>query len=285
MIPRKFEYYRARGVEDALEFLCSHEDSKIIAGGQSLTPMMKLRIMSPSYLVDIWGVNELRYINVEENGVLRIGALTTHSEIEESSIIRERCPVLSLTAENIADLQIRNRGTIGGSICHADPAADYYPTLLVLDAKAVLRSSKGRRVLPIEELVTAPFTTKLEECEILEEIVIPPYNGRAGFIKIARREGDFAVANAAVLANVEDGIIQEIKVAVGGAGPKAIRLRNLEEKLRGKPLDGDMVESEVGQAVQILDPPSDIHGSSKYRRWVAKVIIKRLLLNLFSRGV
>jgi len=284
MIPRKFEYYRAKDVDDALEFLSSHEDSKIIAGGQSLVPLMKLRITSPSYLVDIWRIKELRYVNMDENGGVKIGALTTHSEIEESPVIKERCPLLSLTAENIADVQIRNRGTIGGSICHADPAADYYPTLLVLDAKVVLRSKKGRRVVPIDQFVVAPFTTTIEECEILEEIIVPPYAGKADFVKFARREGDLAVVNAAALVNVKDGNVQEIRVAVGGAGPRAIRLKDLEEKLTGKPLDENMVEREVERAVEVLDPPSDVHGSSEYRREMAKVIIRRLLLNLFSRG-
>ena len=284
MIPRKFEYYRARDVEDALEFLSTHGDSKIIAGGQSLVPLMKLRIASPSYLVDIWRIKELRYVKVDENGELKIGALTTHSEIEESPLIKERCPILSLTAENIADVQVRNRGTIGGSLCHADPAADYYPTLLVLDAKVVLRGKKGRRVVPIDDFVVAPFTTTIEECEILEEIIIPHYSGKADFVKFARREGDLAIVNAAALLDVKDGVVQEIKVAVGGSGPRAIRLKDLEEKLTGKTLDKSLVEREVERAVEVLDPPSDVHGSSEYRREMAKVIIKRLLSNLSSRG-
>jgi CO/xanthine dehydrogenase FAD-binding subunit len=284
MIPKKFEYYRARDVEDALEFISTHEDSKIIAGGQSLVPLMKLRIISPSYLVDIGRIKELRYIRVDENGELRIGALTTHSEIEESPIIKERWPVLSLTAEKIADVQIRSRGSIGGSLCHADPAADYLPTLLVLDARVVLRSKKGRRVMPLKSFIVGPFTTAIEESEILEEVIIPQYPGKAGFEKFARREGDLAIVNVAALLNIKDGAVGEVRVAVGGAGPTAMRLTGLEEELKGKPFNKDVLEGQIERAIRVLDPPSDVHGSSEYRREVAKVIIRRLLLSLFSGG-
>ena len=283
MIPRKFEYYRAKSVEDAIEFLSTHEGAKVIAGGQSLVPLMKLRIVSPAYLVDIGRIEELRYIRIGDKGELRIGALTTHAEIEESELIRERWPVLAETAENIADVQIRSRGTIGGSLCHADPAADYPPTLIVLNSEVVIRGKEGRRTVPVEDFILGPFTTSIEENEILEEVIIPPYNGKAGFTKFARREGDLAVVNAAVLLKVGNGKVEDIKVAVGGVGPKPIRLKALEDRVKGGVIEEGKLSSAIDEAVKELEPPTDVHGTSEYRREVTKVILKRLILDLYRR--
>lgn len=283
MIPRKFEYYRAKNVKDAIDFLSTHEGAKVIAGGQSLVPLMKLRIVSPTYLVDIGRIEELRYIRVGDKGELRIGALTTHAEIEESELIRERWPVLAETAEKIADVQIRSRGTIGGSLCHADPAADYPPTLIVLGSEVVVRGKEGKRIVPVEDFILGPFTTNIEENEILEEVVIPPYNGKAGFTKFARREGDLAVVNAAALLKADNGKVEDIKVAVGGVGPKPIRLKVLEDRVKGGVIEEGKLSSAIDEAVKELEPPTDVHGTSEYRREVTKVVLKRLILDLYRR--
>ncbi len=283
MIPRKFEYYRAKSVKDAIDFLSTHEGAKVIAGGQSLVPLMKLRIVSPTYLVDIGRIEELRYIRVGDKGELRIGALTTHAEIEESELIRERWPVLAETAEKIADVQIRSRGTIGGSLCHADPAADYPPTLIVLGSEVVVRGKEGKRIVPVEDFILGPFTTNIEENEILEEVVIPPYNGKAGFTKFARREGDLAVVNAAALLKADNGKVEDIRVAVGGVGPKPVRLEALEDKVKGGVIEEDKLSSAIDEAVKELEPPTDVHGTSEYRREVTKVVLKRLILDLYRR--
>ncbi len=283
MIPRKFEYYKANSVDDAIDFLAKHEDAKVIAGGQSLVPLMKLRIVSPKYLVDIGGLKELKYVREGPGGELRIGALVTHSEIEESELISKKWPVLSKTASNIADVQIRSRGTIGGSLCHADPAADYPPTLLVLNSKVVVRGKDKRRTLPLEDFIIGPFTTDLQEDEILEGVIIPPYDGNADYIKFARREGDLAVVNVAALMRKEGDKIADLRVAIGGASSKAMRLRGLEESLKG----GDLkdLERTVEEAVKDLDPPSDVHGSAEYRRDVARVLLKRIIMGLYRGEV
>ncbi len=283
MIPRKFEYHRARSIADAVDFLAEHEGAKVIAGGQSLVPLMKLRIMSPTYLVDIGRLEELKYTREGPEGELRIGALVTHSEIEESGLIRERWPVLSKTATNIADVQIRNRGTIGGSLCHADPAADYPPTLLVLDSKVVIRGKGGKRVVPLEDFLIGPFTTDLGEDEILEEVIIPPYSGAADFVKFARREGDLAVVNVAAVMRKEGDRIADLRVAVGGVSLKAVRLKGLEESLKGSGLED--LEPKLAEAVEGLDPPSDVHGSAEYRREVTKVLLRRIITGLYGGEV
>lgn len=279
MIPRKFEFYKAKSLDEAIDFLDGHEDAKVIAGGQSLIPLMKLRIVSPKYLVDIGGLEELKYIREGSEGELRIGALVTHSEIEESKLIRGKWPVLAKTATNIADVQIRSRGTIGGSLCHADPAADYPPTLLILNSKVVVRGKGGRRTLSLEDFIIGPFTTDLRENEILEEVIVPPYDGSTDYVKFARREGDLAVVNVAALMRKEGDKIADLRVAIGGASFKAMRLKELEESLKGGGLED--LEQKVDEIVKGLDPPSDVHGSAEYRREVARVLLRRIITNLY----
>lgn len=284
MFPKRFEYYRPKEMADALRFMSSHAECKVIAGGQSLVPMLKLRIASPAYIVDIGGFDGLRYIKVGGAGELRIGALTTHSEVEESALVKGGWPVLSVTASNIADTQIRNRGTVGGSVCHADPAADYLPTMLALGARVSLRSEDGTRIIPLEEFLLGPFTTAIGEAELLEEVVIPPYKGKAGFEKFSRREGDIAVVNAAALLDLSDGDVAAVRVAVGGMGPTATLLPSISDDLAGRKFDEAMIVEAAERAIEYLDPPSDVHGSSGYRREVAKVVVKRLLLGLRTGG-
>jgi CO/xanthine dehydrogenase FAD-binding subunit len=283
--PRRFQYLRANTTDEALKLLEENEDAKVIAGGQSLIPMMKLRIFSPRVIIDISKIKELNYIRVEGREV-RIGALVTHSEIEESELVRENIPLLSETASNIADLQVRSLGTIGGSISHADPSADYYPTLLALEAKVCKRSRKrGKTCLPISDFIQGPFTTKLERDEIVEEIVIPKYRGIAYYEKFSIRKADFALVNLAMILNYDKGekeklLVKDFRIALGSLKVKPSRLIGLESKVKNSEFKDFKSFSE--RLLMLYDEEnvefqSTIHGSSLYRREVSKTLISRLL--------
>ena len=286
MYPKAFEYYKPANIEDALSYLQIHQDSKLIAGGQSIIPAMKLRIASPSTLVDIRKLNDLNYVK-DEGANIKIGSLTTHAQVAESSTIKEKLPILSETAENIGDVQIRTLGTIGGSICHADPAADYLPTLLTLDARLNLRSkSKGQRSTPISEFLQGPFTTSVEADEILEEITIPTYKGTGGVRKFARRKADFAVVAVAALLDLEGGLVKDLKIAVGPQQNTATRLHKLESAVKNQRFnDQASLDSFVRKelASEELDFPTDIHGSSSYRKQVAESIIPEMMRTLYEK--
>lgn len=293
MYPKTFEYYRATDVSDLLSFLDSHADAKVIAGGQSLVPMMKLRLGNVPFIVDIGRISELRYIKEEDsekspNGkIIRIGALATHDSILESPIVRQRVPLLASTAENIGDIQIRDLGTIGGSLCHADPSADYFPTLLILNAELGLRSrTQGARVVPISDFVLGPFETVLEKGEILEEVTVTPYSGSASVEKFARRKADFAVVCVAMILDMGGDLVRDFRIALGPMQNSAVRLLKLETALKNKKfsdLSSLMSTAENALDAEELDFPSDIHGSSWYRGEVAKTIVSRMLEGLYEK--
>ncbi len=287
MYPRSFGYYKAHSVEDALSFLNSHEGSKIIAGGQSLVPMMKLRLASPSSLVDINGLAELRYIR-EIGEAIHVGALTTHSDIEDSDLIAKKAQILSLTAKNIGDVQIRSLGTIGGSICHADPSADYFPTLLVLGASVVVRSTGGaRRSVPVGEFVEGPFETVVGENEILEEVVVPLTTGTGGVSKFARRKADFALVSVAAIVDFEkSGAVKGARIAIGPQEKSATRLPKVERALlNGRFENASQLEKAIssGLAKESLAFPGDLHGSSWYRGEVLQTVLARTLNDIFEK--
>lgn len=285
MIPGQFEYHLASDLSDASTFIQSHDNARVIAGGQSLLPLMKLRIASPGYLVDIGRIKDLKYINVDQEGVVRIGALTTHLDVEESALLNDRCPVLPSVAREIADVQVRSRGTVGGSIAHADPSGDYFPALFVMNASVVLFGVKGTRSVKVEDFIQQPLTTSLERGEILSEIVIPASKGRVEFKKFSRRQGDFAIVNAAARIHVVKGLVKEASVAVGAASSIPVRLKGLEKQLVDKqiPAEGDLTHL-VTEAVNDLDPPSDIHGSAWYRKRAAGIVLNRILSTILYGG-
>ncbi len=293
MYPKSFEYYRAKSVEDALSLLKSHQDAKIIAGGQRLVPMMKLRVASPSGLVDISRLKELRYIREDNLGgkqTIHIGALTTHVDALESDLVNKRIPILSSTASNIGDVQIIERGTIGGSICHADPSADYFPTLLVLNASVIVRSAgESRRMVPIREFAVGPFETALQENEIMEELNVPVYSGIGGVVKFARRKADFALVSAAAILDYDPTTenVKDFRLAIAPQEESAVRLSKVEERIKNKRFN-DFSEFEKsiqsGLAEEKLTFPSDLHGSSWYRNEILESIVVRLLNNLYEEG-
>ncbi|GGT94635.1 carbon monoxide dehydrogenase [Sulfodiicoccus acidiphilus] len=281
MYPSNFEYYRPSNLNEALELLANGE-CRPIAGGQSLVPLMKLRIVAPKCLVDLGRIESLRTIAIEGD-VLKVGAMVTHEEIVESQIIEEFSPVLALTAESIGDLQVRNRGTIGGSLAHADPSANYLPTLLALEAEVVVVSPLARRVVPMADFVKGPYTTDLRQGELLEAVMIPRYRGRGIVEKFAIRKADFAIGLVTMLYKVIEGKLDDLRLAVGALATGPVRLRKVEEKLRGGELNPKAAEDVLKEEVALLQPVDDIHGGAEYRRRVIFTLVKRMLEGL-ARG-
>lgn len=284
MYPKPFEYTRATSVEHALKVLKDNEGSRVIAGGQSLMPMLKARLYQPTMLVDINYIPELREVKVNDNGELVIGAMVTHFDVIESSIIRENAPILSSTAEHIADVQIRNRGTIGGSICEADPSADYLPTLFALEARVVLKTTESSREVPVEELIQGPFETLVEDGEMLVQVIVPVNKHNYSVEKYARRKADFAIASvAAIVEKKTDGTIGQVRVATGAMQDGPHRIKELEEKLTGKKVSEVDLDKLVGPATQELEPIDDLHGGPEYRKSVLNAMISRIVRELLAK--
>lgn len=285
MYPKPFEYTRAKSLEHALQVLKENEGSRVIAGGQSLLPMLKARLYQPTMLVDINYVPELRTVELNEKKELVIGAMVTHFDVIENNLIRENAPILSSTAEHIADVQIRNRGTIGGSICEADPSADYLPTLFALEARVVLRTTESSREVPVEEVIQGPFETLVDDGEMLVQVIIPANRLNYRVEKYARRRADFAIASVAAMADVStDGKINEVRIATGAMQDGPHRIRDLEKELKGKKVSEVDLDELVGPSTETLDPIDDLHGGPEYRMSVLKAMISRIVRELLTQG-
>lgn len=283
MYPKSFEYLRAKSVDQALQYLKDNEGSRVIAGGQSLLPMLKSRLYQPTVLVDINFIPELREVKLGSNGDLRIGAMVTHYDVIENSTIRENAPILSSTAENIADVQIRNRGTIGGSICEADPSADYLPTLMALDARVVLKTTESSREVKVEDFIQGPFETLAEDGEMLVEVIVPPSKANYRVEKYARRKADFAIASVAAIVSLsKDGKVTDARIATGAQQDKPHRLREIESALKGKASESVNLEAIIGPATEELEPLDDLHGGPEYRKHVLRGMLSRMLGDLLS---
>jgi carbon-monoxide dehydrogenase medium subunit len=256
VIPASFEYAVARDVEDAIQLLASSGgEGKVLAGGQSLIPLMKFRLAQPAFLVDVNRISGLAQIR--ENGDLRIGALVREADLDTNAIVRERYPILVDTTRVIADPLVRNMATVGGNLAHADPANDHPATMLAVRASVVARGQKGERVIPIDEFFVDTFTTVLTADEILTEIRIPKPPARSGgaYLKLERKVGDFAIAGVAVmLALDEKGKIGAVGIGVTNAGPTAIRARKAEEILRGQSPDDKTVAAAAAAVVRSARP-------------------------------
>ena len=287
MIPPAFEYLRPNTIPEAITLLRQHgEDAKILSGGQSLIPMMKLRIARPGYLIDINRISGLSYIK-EEGGFLKIGGLTREAELEASPLIRSKYPILIDTAHVIADPQVRNLATVAGNLAHGDPANDHPATMLALGAQVVATGSGGERVIPIEEFFLSLFSTALQPDEILTEIRIPlpqPYSGGAYF-KLERKVGDFATAAVAAQLTLDaNGVVQKVGIGLTNVGPTPIKARKGEDFLRGKKLD----EANIRQAAQLAadeaQPSSDLRGPAEYKKGLIKELAKRALSRAAERA-
>lgn len=286
MKPPKFEYRAARTVEEAVSLLQeAGEDAKILAGGQSLVPMLNFRLTRPSHLIDINKVSELDYIR-EEDGRLAIGALTRERTIERSALVRQKFPLLTEATQWIGHVQIRNRGTIGGSVAHADPASEY-PALVVLsDAELTIQGPDGSRTTTWDEFFVTYLTTSLQPFEVLTELRFPlpkPGSGYA-FVELARRHGDFALVGCAAQVTMNSkGMCQEARLALIGVGPFPHRSPDAEAMLRGQKLTDKLI-SEAGQKIsEEVEPEGDMHASTEYRRAMSKVFTERALKKALSR--
>ena len=285
MKPAAFEYIVADSVEMAVASLAQAGDAKIIAGGQSLVPMLNFRLLRPSVLVDINRIPNLAYVR-EDGGVVRIGALTRHHQLETSPVIARHFPVLREAMAHVAHLAIRNRGTIGGSLSHADPAAELPMMALLLDAELRVVSASGARAVAARDFFRDALSVDLAEDEIVTEVVLPklPPNTGWGFAEVARRSGDFALAAVAVTLTLSDGKIAQARIAMTGVAPTARRVTEAEMLLIGQRLD-DGVDSDVIEAVRAAtEPPTDLHASAEYRRHLVGVLAGRALAAAWGRA-
>lgn len=285
MKPVAFDYHAPATVEDAVGLLARYQgEAKVLAGGQSLMPLLNFRLSRPAALVDLNAIPDLAYIR-EADGVVRIGAMTRQRSIEFSPVVRRRLPLLAEATTLLAHLPIRTRGTIGGSLAHADPSAEYPAVLTAMDGTVVVRGPRGERVLGPSELFRSYLTTSLAPDEILVEARLPAPPAGAGFAfeEFSRRHGDFAIVGiAAMLA--DDGLRGvSARLAAAGTGPVPIRLRGAEEILEREGLTEAAIEAAAGRAAELVDPDSDLHASAAYRRHLARVLTARALRRAQAR--
>jgi aerobic carbon-monoxide dehydrogenase medium subunit len=274
--PAAFTYYRAHSVDEAVARLTDlGEDAKLLAGGQSLVPMMNFRLVRPSALIDVTPVSDLYYIERDE-GALRIGALTPHRWVEVADDdLLEGFSVLQRAARWVGHYPIRTRGTFGGSIAHADPTAEWCMLAVLLDAEIVSEGPQGRRRRPASEFFSSYFTTSLDADEMIVEVRFPRPAPHAALHEFARRAGDFAIVAAAVSLELEDHRCREASIVLGGVADVPLRVSAAEDVLRGSELGWDAIAAAGRAAAEAIDPPSDIHGSAGYRKDLAAVLIRR----------
>ena len=286
MIPARFEYQAARDLPHAFQLLAQGGgEAKILAGGQSLIPLMKFRLAQPRALIDISRVDGLAY--VKENGELRIGALTRECELEENAAIRTRYPILADTVAVIADPLVRNLATVGGNLAHADPANDHPATMLALRASVVARSAKGERVIPIDELFVDTFTTSLKPDEILTEIRIPKPVAKSGgaYLKLERKVGDFAIAGSAVYVVLDaSGKVTSAGIGLTNVGSTAIRATRAEAALVGTTADEKAIAAASQAAAAESQPSSDLRGPVEYKRDIVRVLTARAIRRAVARA-
>ena len=279
MIPDKFEYFAPTAITEAIGLLQRYPgEAKILAGGQSLIPLMKFRLAGPAYLVDLQKVPHLDILH-ERDGSLIIGAMVRESRLEISSLIRQRYPALHDTSAVVADPLVRNFATVGGNVAHADPANDHPATMLALRARAVAESSRGRRAIPMDEFLVDTFETLLAPDEILVEIhvpVPPPHSGSA-YSKLERKVGDYAIAGVAAQVTLEDDICTSAGIGLTNVGPKAIRAAEAEQFLRGKRLDDEVLREAARLAAAAAQPSTDLHGPAEYKRAMVRTLTARTL--------
>lgn len=287
MIPAAFEYHVARSLEDALRLLDQHGDeAKVLAGGHSLLPLMKLRLAAPRYVVDIGRIRQLEYIR-EEGEQIVIGPLATHAAIAESALLREKCRLLAETAAEIGDVQVRNRGTIGGGLAHADPAADYPAAVLALEAQIAAASAAGTRTIPAAEFFVDLLTTQLRPGELVTEIRVPVDGERSGaaYAKLHQPASGFAVVGVAARVMLsQKGLMEKVTVGVTGVSAKAFRATAVEKALTGKKPSVKLLAEAVRGAARGVDVLSDLHASREYRREMAGVFARRALEKALLRA-
>lgn len=288
MKPPSFRYLAAQSVEEAVALLAEHGDeARVLAGGQSLVQEMNARVTAPRVLIDVNPVGELGYLRAE-NGTLAIGALTRTVAVEDDAAVLERLPVLGEAASRVGHLAVRNRGTVGGNLAHADPAANLPPVMLALDARFTVRGSDGERAIPAADFFVGPHRTRLGPTEILTEARVPglPVGSGSAFLEISRRGRGWGLAGvAAVVALDADGLVADARLALSGVGSTPVRAREAEEAAKGeRPLEGTWAGAAEAVEGALEDPPSDIHASSRHRRHLAGVLVRRALAVAAARA-
>ena len=287
MIPAAFEYHAPKTLEEALRLLERHGDeAKVLAGGHSLLPLMKLRLAAPRYVIDIGRLRGMNYIR-EENDQIAIGALTTHADLVNSALLLMRCPLLPETAAEIGDVQVRNRGTLGRCLAHADPAADYPAAILALDAEIIAASIDGTRTIPARDFFVDMLATQLRPGEILSQVRLPRLAPRTGmaYCKLHQPASGFAIVGVAARVTLgKGGKMEPAAVGITGVGPKAYRATAVEKALRGEKPTPKLLADAARHAAQGIEPLSDLHASAEYRREMAAVFTRRALERALSRA-
>jgi aerobic carbon-monoxide dehydrogenase medium subunit len=281
MIPTAFEYQRATSVDDAIAKLKA--GGKILAGGHSLVPLMKLRLSEPGVLIDIARIPGLAGVR-EKDGKIEIGAATVHHDVATSQVLRDKSPFVADAASDIGDQQVRNRGTLGGSLAHSDPAADYPAVMLALDADILIKGPKGSRSVKASAFFQGLFTVDLAGDEIITAVQFAPVK-TAAYAKLHQKASHFAIVGVAAALDVKSGTIQSARVGLTGAGSHAMRLSNVEAALAGKPLSKATIDAAAKDAgAGIADVNSDIHASEEYRRAMIPVFTRRALEGAMARA-
>lgn len=283
MYPPRFDYLAPSSVEEVVAALGEHEGAKVMAGGQSLIPVLKLRIASVDTVVDINGVPGLDGIE-EEGGELRIGALVRHADAERSPLLAKRYGLLGSTAPLVSDPLVRNRGTICGSLAHADPQGDWGSAMIAARASVVAHGPSGERTIPVEELAIGPFMTTLAPDEVITEVRVPDPGPRTGgaYLKLERRVGDFATAGVAVQVTLENGHVGEAGIALTGVDATNLRAAAAEDALRGNEPSEEAIREAASLAAAAAHPQSDLRGSAEYKRNVVRVFCERGLRTAIS---
>jgi aerobic carbon-monoxide dehydrogenase medium subunit len=280
MYPSRFRYEAPRSLDEAIAALRDGGDyAKVLAGGQSLVPMMKLRFASPELLVDINNVPGLDYHRTDPDGTLRIGALCRHADLERSTLLKSSQPTMAAAAPLIADPIVRTRGTLVGSVCHADPQGDWASVVLALGGSVVAQGPRGRRTIPVADFVTGPFETVLEPDEIVVEALIPPATGAraGGYLKLERRVGDFATVGVAVALEMSGATVTRAGIALTGVGGSTIGATETASALTGQTLIGQTIEMAAGLAADASRPRTAHRGSADYKRHMVRTFVTRIL--------
>ena len=286
MIPSRFHYHAPATLDEAFSLLNEYgPEARVLAGGQSLIPLMKLQLAAPAHIVDINRIPGLADIR-EADGSLHIGSLTRESDLDASEIVRTAYPILHDTTSVIADPLVRNMATVGGNLAHGDPANDHPATMVALGASVVVRGSGGERVIPVADFIEGPLTTALAQGEILTEIRIPtPSAGSGGaYLKLERKVGDYATAGVAVVLTMNDGVCRQAGIGLTNAGPTPVKAASAETFLAGQRLDEETIREAARLAAQEAQPSADLRGSVDYKRDMVRVLTGRAIRLALARA-
>ena len=288
MYPTNFDYYRPSTVQEAVALLSKNPNAKLLAGGHSLLPAMKLRVSMPAALVDLGRIKDLAGIKADGN-TLTIGAMTTHAVVASSDVVRSQCPILAETAAVIGDVQVRNRGTIGGSLAHADPAADYPTTIVALGATIMVIGAKGSRSIPADQFFKGLLTTALDPAELITAIGVPAYGAMKGmggaYLTHEHPASSYSVVGVAAMVGLEGGTCARVSLVIGGATVNPVRADAAEKALVGKAPSTANIEAAAAQVAQaITNPLHDVYASGEYRLHLATVLARRALASAVTRA-